>query len=145
MRDRISGWSARGWERVEGDRPQTVALREQVLSWLGEVPEPHQAQWERRLRSDDDRSFRSVVLELFLHHSFKAPSWKIAIEPELSGTRNRPDFLLTRDGSRVIVEAKVLLDVCQLRDTETVPVVYHNPNAKHPLADEVFLGWQHRR
>ena len=110
MRDRISGWSARGWERLEGDSPQTAALREQVLSWLSEIQEPHRMQWERRLHSNDDRSFYPVVLELFLHHSFKKRSWNIAIEPELSGTRNRPDFVLARDDSRVIVEAKVLLD-----------------------------------
>ena len=109
MRDRINNWSARGWQRLEGEHPRTVALRERVLSWLDEVPEPHRTQWDRRLKSNDDPSYYSVTLELFLHHFFNSQGWEIAIEPELPGTSNRPDFLLWQGGRRVIVEAKVLL------------------------------------
>ena len=110
MGNRISGWSARGWERLQGDRPSTIALRDRVLSWLQEVREPYRTQWGKRLQSNDDPPFFSVVLELFLHHWFASRDWDIAIEPELPGTRNHPDFLVRRGESGAIVEAKVLFD-----------------------------------
>ena len=108
--NQISGWSARGWERLQSDNPSTVALRKRVLSWLQEVREPYRTQWDKRLRSNDGHPYFSVVLELFLHHWFVSRDWDIVIEPELPDTRNHPDFLVRRGDSRVIVEAKVLLD-----------------------------------
>ena len=78
--------SARGWGRLQSDRPRVVALREQLLSWMKEVKEPYQTQWSNRLKSYDDHSFYPVVLELFLHHSFASRGWQIAIEPQLADT-----------------------------------------------------------
>ena len=106
--------SARGWERLQNDRPQVVAFREQLLSWLEEVKEPRQTQWSKRLKSNDDHAFYPVVLEIFLHHSFVNRGWQIAIEPQLADTSNHPDFLLKHADCKVIVEAKVLFDTPQM-------------------------------
>ena len=114
MSNARSEGSARGWGRLQNDRPGIVALRERLLSWMKEVEEPCQTQWSNRLKSNDDHSFYPVVLELFLHHSFFSRGWQIAIEPQLVDTSKRPDFLLGLTDQRVIVEAKVLFDSPQI-------------------------------
>ena len=114
MSNARSEGSARGWGRLQNDRPEVVALREQLLSWLKEVEEPCQTQWSNRLKSNNDHSFYPVVLELFLHHSFVNRGWQIAVEPQLVDTSKRPDFLLKLAEERVIVEAKVLFDSPQI-------------------------------
>ena len=99
-----------GWEHLAGDNPSVVAVRENTLLQLGEVPESHRANWEKRLRSKQDHPHFSVRLELYLHHFFKERGWEIDIEPELPGTRNRPDFRLSSSEYKMLVEAKTLLD-----------------------------------
>ncbi len=104
-------WDVRGWKRLTiHDDPPLVAARQEFLSWLTEVPEPHQTAWRRRLESDLDHPHYSVRLELYLHHYFKGNDWGIKIEPEMPGNPNKPDFRVMCGGDCVLVEAKTVLD-----------------------------------
>jgi len=105
-------WDVRGWKRLTvHDDPPLVAARQEFLSWLAEVPEPHQTSWTQRLKSNlDDHPHLSVRLELYLHHYFKSNGWDIKIEPEMPGTLNKPDFIVMRGADRILVEAKAVFD-----------------------------------
>jgi hypothetical protein len=92
------------------DDPPLVAARQEFLSWLAEVPEPHQAAWRRRLESDLDHPHYSVRLEAYLHHYFKSNGWSIDIEPAMLGSPNKPDFRVMRGEDCILVEAKTVLD-----------------------------------
>ena len=109
----------RGWEHLAGDRPDVVALREKVLRHLTAVPQPHRANWEKRIRSKLNQQHFSARLEIFLHHFLKERHWKIEIEPYMPGTRNRPDFLISIDGVDIIVEAKTMLDPTYVDQQDT--------------------------
>ena len=98
-----------GWGHLSGDNAEVVAARNEVLRLLGCVPEPNRSAWEKRLISDLDHPHFSVRLEIYLHQLFKERGWEIEIEPELLGTRNRPDFVVNTGEDRMIVEAKSVL------------------------------------
>ncbi len=104
-------WDVRGWESLTiHNDPPLVGAKEEFLSWLAEVPQPHQASWERRLKSKLDHPHYSVRLELYLHHYFGSNGWGIDVEPGMPGSPNTPDFKVTRGGDCIIVEAKTVLD-----------------------------------
>ena len=105
----MSSFNIHGWERLSGPNPNVVAVRNEVLRQLGNVPEPHRANWEKRLKSKRDDSHLSVRLEIYLHHFFRERGWAIEIEPELPDTRNSPDFLLTKGQKSMMVEARSVL------------------------------------
>ena len=98
-----------GWERLSGDNAEVVAARNEVLQKLREVPEPHQSDWEKRLKSKIDHPHFSVRLEIYLHRYFKEQGWEIEIEPELPGTLNKPDFVIHRGKRQLMVEAKTVM------------------------------------
>jgi len=104
-------WDVRGWKSLTvHDDPPLVAAREEFLSWLSKVPQPHQASWKGRLVSGLDHPHYSVRLELYLHHYFESNSWDIDIEPNMFGSPNKPDFRVVRGEDRITVEAKAVLD-----------------------------------
>ena len=97
------------WEDLSGDNPEFVALGNEALQQLREVPEPHRSVWEGRLKSRLEHSHSSARLEVCLYDFFKKRGWRIEIEPELSATKNKPDFLLINENLKVMVEAKAVL------------------------------------
>jgi len=104
-------WDIRGWKSltVHDDAP-LVAAREEFLSWLSKVPQPHQASWKGRLVSALDHPHYSVRLELYLHHYFESNGWHIDIEPEMLGSPNKPDFRVSHGEDCILVEAKAVLE-----------------------------------
>ncbi len=93
-------WDIRGWKSLTiHDDPPLVAAREEFLSWLSKVPEPHRASWKQRLESELDHPHYSVRLELYLHHYFESSGWSIDIEPDMPGSPNKPDFKVVRGGA----------------------------------------------
>lgn len=102
-------FNVHGWEHLSGNHSEIVEIRKDVLQQLGEVQEPHRSVWEKRLKSKLDHSHFSVRLEIFLHHFFNKRGWQISIEPELPGTPNSPDFLLSKAEHGMIVEARTVL------------------------------------
>ena len=104
-------WDIREWNRLTvHDDPPLVAARQEVQSWLTEVPEPWQSKWRGRLESVLDHPHLSVRLELYLHHYFKSEGWAVDIEPEMSGSPNKPDFRVMCGTDTILVEAKAILD-----------------------------------
>jgi len=103
-------WDIRGWKSltVHDDAP-LVAAREEFLSWLSKVPQPHQASWKGRLMSALDHPHYSVRLELYLHHYFESNGWHVDIEPEMLGSPNKPDFRVSHGEDCILVEAKAVL------------------------------------
>ena len=97
------------WEDLSGDSPEFVAVRNEALQQLRRVPEPHRSVWEGRLKSKLEHSHSSARLEICIHDFFKKRGWKIEIEPEVSATENKPDFLLINGNLRLMVEAKAVL------------------------------------
>ena len=105
----MTKFSTQGWGHFSRNLPQVVVARKDVLQQLEEVPEPHRSVWEKRLKSKLDHPHFSVRLEIFLHHFFNERGWQISIEPDLPGTRNSPDFLVSKGEHRMMVEAKTVL------------------------------------
>ncbi len=94
---------------IHDDAP-LVAAREEFLSWLSKVPQPHQASWKGRLMSVLDHPHYSVRLELYLHHYFESNGWRIDIEPEMLRSPNKPDFRVSHGEDCILVEAKAVLE-----------------------------------
>lgn len=104
-------WDIRGWKSLTAhDDAPLVAAREEFLSWLSKVPQPHQASWKVRLMSALDHPHYSVRLELYLHHYFESNGWHIDIEPEMLGSPNKPDFKVCHGEDCIFVEAKAVLE-----------------------------------
>ena len=97
------------WEGLSGNKPEFMALKNEALQQLRGVPEPHRSVWENRLKSKLDHSHSSARLEICLHDFFRTQGWEIEIEPELTGTPNKPDFFLTNGDRTMIVEARAVL------------------------------------
>jgi hypothetical protein len=104
-------WDIHGWKSLTAnDNMPLVAVREEYLAWLAEVPEPHRIDLEHRLKSELDHAHLSACLELFVHHYFVTNGWEMHVHPPLSGSEHHPDFLAEREGTRFIVECKTFLD-----------------------------------
>ena len=105
----MTKYNVPNWEDLSGDNPEFVALRNEALRQLREVPEPHRSIWEGRLKSKLEHSHSSARLEICLHDFFKKRGWEIEIEPELPATKNKPDFLLISGDRKLMVEARAVL------------------------------------
>ncbi len=78
-------YDVRGWKRLTvHEDPPLVAAREEILAWLGEVPEPIRVDLQARLRSDLDNAHLSARLELFVHHHLRSNNWEVQIHPQVS-------------------------------------------------------------
>ena len=104
-------WDLRGWDRLAAhEDPPLVAAREEYLAWLAEVPPPHKADLDARLRSTRDDAHCSARLELFVHHYFMTNGWAVQIHPRVASSANRPDFLATKPGAALLVECRTVFD-----------------------------------
>src|SRR5512145_3069781 len=90
--------------RVAGD--YWAHPRALVQAWADHIADPVEYNDLRgRFRSADDYQFRSAFLELYLHEALTAAGHTVTIHPEVPGTRRRPDFLATRNDTKVYLEA----------------------------------------
>lgn len=87
-------------------REQFAAARDRINRWFCRLPEGMQASVGQRLRSGDNQEFASAFWELFLHEMFARLSYSIVCEPTLPNGR-KIDFLVTRDGASMFVEATI--------------------------------------
>lgn len=87
--------------------PAADRVRKFIEDCLVQYPEAEHPELMARIRSGDDRAFRSATFELILHEYLRRKGYSIAVHPELSGgVTTRPDFLVTcSDGSRFYLEA----------------------------------------
>lgn len=74
--------------------------------WADRLRGREYAEMRAALRSEDEQA-RSAFLELYLHECLVRGRHEVVIHPELGHTSRRPDFLASRDATRVFVEAIV--------------------------------------
>ena len=82
-------------------------MRELVSACFDRYPDTEKPELIHRLRSGDERHFRSGCFELLLHDYLIRQSFELVPHPELpNGSKTRPDFLVTcPDGARIYLEA----------------------------------------
>lgn len=88
-------------------RAEIARVRELISACFGRYPEVEKKELVQRLRSGDERHFRSGCFELLLHEYLIRQGCDLAPHPELpNGSKTRPDFLVTcPDGARLYLEA----------------------------------------
>jgi hypothetical protein len=108
-------------------REEAQRIRAQIECWALDFPKNAFEGWLGKFRSDDDDAHFAAFFELFLFHFIRAGGSEVLeIEPMLSNTEKRPDFLIqTRRHRKILVEAinpksKLLRDTGKLRLTEDV-------------------------
>ena len=90
--------------RIQG--PFWEQPRQLVQNWADRLAEDAEYRDVRaRLRADDDYSFNSAFLELYLHESFIAAGYDVTVHPSVAGTSRRPDFMIRRGDVTIYVEA----------------------------------------
>ena len=87
-------------------RLEAQRVRQLVDEWLARYPSSSRDNLVRRLRSPDDDAHHSAFFELFIHELVIARGHNVvAVEPTLSHTDKRPDFLIeTVEGHRLYLE-----------------------------------------
>lgn len=87
--------------------PATQNVRKLIGECFDNYPDAEQAELAARLRSGDDKAFRSGLFELFLHEYLRRKGFALTPHPQLpGGVAARPDFLVAcPDGSRLYLEA----------------------------------------
>ena len=90
--------------RVQGTYWDQV--RQLVEDWASRLDSESFADLSKRLRSPDHRQSQGAFLELYLHESFLRAGYRVEPHPVLEGTSRRPDFLATKDGHGMYLEAR---------------------------------------
>lgn len=80
-----------------------------IEEWLRDYPSKHQPELLGKLNSKVDIQRTSSCFELLLHALFRQMGFSLTIHPSISGSKNRPDFLVeVHDQERFYVEACVV-------------------------------------
>ncbi len=92
----------------EGADPETGRVRQLVDQWLARYPASSRDNLISRFRSLNDDAHLSAFFELFIHKLVTTRGHRVAnVEPKLSHTEKRPDFLIeTVEGRRHIWSAR---------------------------------------
>ena len=76
-------------------RPEAARVREKIEEYFARYPAAHQEQLKTRLRSRRGDAHHGAMFELIVHEMLLRSACTIeAVEPEIAGTANRPDFLV---------------------------------------------------
>lgn len=88
-------------------RPEAAKMRDKIEGMLANYPEAHLDDIVRRLKSQNNDVYTSVMFELILHEMLiKSGHLILAIEPEIDTGDKRPDFLVQApDGEKFYLEA----------------------------------------
>lgn len=81
-------------------------IRDLLEKWFQNLPEAEKYEVKKRFK----KSFDSVFYELFLFNFFKELGYEIIIHPKIDNTDKKPDFLISRDGVEIYIEAKICKD-----------------------------------
>ena len=76
-----------------------VAIRNLLELWFAEIPQSEQLDLQQRFRSRRERTHRSAVFEIFLHHLLIKSGFQVEFHPNMDGVTTHPDFLVTKKGS----------------------------------------------
>jgi len=101
--------------RAAGDSWQRV--RNLLDGWYAAFPDPG-GDVRERFRQDEDRQHAAAWWELYVFTLFRRLDYKIEVHPSVAGSRNRPDFLVTRNSGSVYIECTVMFSDDELDDAE---------------------------
>ena len=85
-------------------------VRATLDSWYCKLPEDDLAELRRRFRSPGDSHHLGAFFELYLHEVFHRLGYQLEPHPEVPGTRNRPDFLVSEDNEKFYLEGTLVAD-----------------------------------
>ena len=88
------------------DWPGSTYIRNTLESWFEKYPPRHRTEFRERFR-DDDPHHEGAFFELFLHELLTRLGFSLEVHPEIAGSDDRPDFLVSRDNRRFYLEATV--------------------------------------
>lgn len=90
--------STRYWSRI----------RDELEHWFHAYPREHATNLRARFRHRKSAEHFGAWWELYLHRLFTRLDWRVEVEPVVEHGASRPDFLLTRPGESIYVEAAVV-------------------------------------
>jgi len=116
--------------------PASQRVRDEMQSWLDNVPEEEQAELSNRMRSE----FPAAFFELLLHEVLVRSGFDITFHPTLRDTTHKPDFLAVRGSSTFYLEAVVATDATEEEKVEKVvrDALYEEINRVE--SPDFFLG-----
>jgi len=85
--------------------PYWQSVRDLLSGWVSNYPADHRSTLVARFQRTDERGFLGAFWELYLHELFRRLGFAIELHPVIDGVRHRPDFLLSKSGRRVYLEA----------------------------------------
>jgi hypothetical protein len=77
-------------------------------AWFAAYPPADASDLRGRFRSKHAGAHLGAWWELYLHHLFTCLGYEIEVHPRVESSDSRPDFLLTRDGEKLYLEAAVV-------------------------------------
>lgn len=83
-------------------------VRELLEDWFQRYPALESEILRESFRSDERAKHVAAWWELYLHELYLRLGYEIEVHPPLPDSKRTPDFLLTRRGSRLYVEASVV-------------------------------------
>lgn len=114
-------------------------VRELIEDWASRLDDESFADLSQRLRSPDNRQSQGAFLELYLHESFLRGGYQVTPHPALEGTPRRPDFLATKDGHGMYLEARSISPSdTEVADSNRLKQVY---DALDQLESPNFFLW----
>jgi len=79
-------------------------VRSELGAWYGAFPD-HDGDLRRRFRKRAPAQHYGAWWELYLHRVFSCLGFSVEVHPQLEASSGRPDFLLSRDGRTLLLEA----------------------------------------
>ena len=80
-------------------------LRNRLESWFGKFPASSKKDVRERFRSTSPETHEGALFELFLHELMTRLGCKVDVHPHVTGSDNRPDFLVRHGSKSVYLEA----------------------------------------
>ena len=90
------------------DRPYFAAVRNLLEDWFTRFPADARKDLQRRFRSDDGAEHLAAFWELYLHEVHLRLGFQLERDPQVPGTRKRPDFLVRGGAQPFYLEATVV-------------------------------------
>jgi hypothetical protein len=112
------------------DRPDWARVRDELESWYRCHPDPG-GQMRGHFQGKRHDQHVGAWWELYVYAFFRKLGYEIIVHPELpNGRLDRPDFLISRDGSAAYVECKAVIE--RLRTAVENAILDATNTASHP-------------
>jgi len=98
------------------DTPYWAQVRGVLEEWFSHYPAPEGVSLREGFRSREAGQHWAAWWELYLHEMLSRLDYEIEIHPSMADTERTPDFLLSRDGTSLYVEAAVVFSGINAKD-----------------------------